>query len=166
MKKELIYYALLALVIIALIAYQVISTKNESRIIKVEAFEKIKVEVDCQIFVSRGEEQKVVIEGPAPYLDRIEVQMDHGMLVLSEKEQGLTSQIFGTYGQKQEKISLYLRIRSNDELIVPDKTRLISNEKSLRVTESSAANLSPFQPFEGLFRLITARLATINYPVR
>jgi len=165
MKKELIYYIFLGLVVVGLIIYEVFKSNKESRIIQVESFEKVKVDLDCQVFVSLGEEQKVVLEGPSPYLDRIEVHMEEGILQISEKTQGLTSQMFGTFGRKKEKVCLYLRLKRADQLIVPNKDNLISNERNLNVAEANCAELSTGNPIFKLLHAITTRIAWITLPI-
>lgn len=162
MKKELIYYIFLGLVVVGLIIYEVFKNNKESRIIQVESFEKVKVDLDCQVYVSLGDEQKVVLEGPSPYLDRIEFNLEKGILQISEKTQGLTSQMFGTFGRKKERVSLYLRLKRADQLIVPNMNNLISNERNLNVYEANCTGLSTVNPFFKILQSVTTRLTRIT----
>ena len=79
MKKEIIYYSILTLAIALLLVFETNlfseESKYVSKVVEVEEFERLDIDLDCDIYVSLGEEQKVVFEGPASFLDQVETQL-------------------------------------------------------------------------------------------
>ena len=99
MKKEIIYYSILTLAIALLLVFETNlfseESKYVSKVVEVEEFERLDIDLDCDIYVSLGEEQKVVFEGPAAFLDQVETQLVNGVLKITHKQPGLLSKIFG-----------------------------------------------------------------------
>ena len=94
MKKELIYYSILTLTIALLLFFETNLFKDNtayvSKVIDIESFDKLDIDLDCNIYVSLGEEQKVVFEGPAKYLNNVETRLEDGVLKISCKESQLS----------------------------------------------------------------------------
>ena len=132
MKKEIIYYTLLTLIITVLLFFETNlfndNTALVSRVIEIEEFEKLDIDVDCNIYVSLGDEQKVVFEGPEHYLKKVETRMENGVLKISCKKPGFFAELFGTDEKGSESVSVYIKLTSASQLIQPEKGNLISNE--------------------------------------
>lgn len=144
MKRETVYYAILTLIITALLFFETDLFRGEktnvSKVIEIEKFEKLNIEIECDIFVSLGDEQKVVFEGPANYIDKVNASNEDGVLDISCKATGLFASLFGTDENYEESMKIYVNLTSADQLIKPEKGNLITNE-ALRFTEKSSANL-------------------------
>lgn len=144
MKKELIYYSLLTLVIALLLFFETNlfndNTDFVSKVIEVEAFEKLDIDIDCNIYVSLGDEQKVVFEGPANYLKKVETHMENGVLKISCKKPGMLAELFGADGKGSESVNVYIKLTNANQLIMPEKGNLISNE-ALQFLDRKSSNL-------------------------
>jgi hypothetical protein len=157
MKKEIIYYLVLLILISGLIF---IETKNDdqdevniSKVIDVKDFQKLDIDVNCNVYVSIGEEQRVVLEGPEQYLNKIETSFENGILKLSEKTPGILGGFLKS-GESTESINLYLKLTSTDQLVTPMKGNLITNESTLNNLQELNYELSFNKQLEGLLRLI------------
>jgi len=143
MKKELIFYSILTAVIALLLFFETDlfqdKTQYISQIVKVEAFEKLDIDLDCDIFVSLGEEQKIVFEGPANYLSKVKTSLDKGVLKISCKQSGLIAKLFNKETQAPESVKIYIKLTNTCQLIRPKKGNLISNE-ALQFTEISRSD--------------------------
>ena len=135
MKKELFYYSILVLFIVGLLLSETISFKgrkeNTSKVIDITSFEKLDIDLACTFYVSIGDQQKVVFEGPEKYLDLLETQMENGVLKISSRKTGFLAQLFGNETNKETSLNVYIKLTSADQLIVPRKGNLITNEISL-----------------------------------
>ena len=134
MKKEIIYYTVLLFLISGLIFIETNTSEkgevNISKVIDVDEFKKLDIDLICNIYVSIGEEQRVVLEGPEQYLNKIETTFEDGILKLTEKTPGLINNLLEK-GSKDQSINLYLKLTSADQLVIPTKGNLITNESSL-----------------------------------
>ena len=132
MKKELIYYSVLTIVIALLLAFETNLFEDEtglvSKVIDIESFEKLDIDLDCDIYVSLGEEQKIVFEGPSKYASRVVTKLKDGVLTISCKKAGLLSQWISPDEEVPQSVSLYIKLTDSDQLIMPEKGTLISNE--------------------------------------
>jgi hypothetical protein len=134
MKKEIIYYTVLLFLISGLIFIETNTSEkgevNISKVIDVDEFKKLDIDLICNIYVSIGEEQRVVLEGPEQYLNKIETKFEDGILKLTEQTPGLINNLLEK-GSKDQSINLYLQLTSADQLVTPTKGNLITNESSL-----------------------------------
>jgi hypothetical protein len=110
---------------------EVKSNVNISKVIDVESFQKLDIELICNIYVSIGDEQRVVLEGPENYLNLIETEFENGILKLTEKTPGIFKSLLGR--SKSQEINLYVKLTSADQLMQPTKGTLITNESSLNL---------------------------------
>lgn len=135
MKRELIYYSILTLVIAALLFFETdllrLKSQHSTKVIDIESFEKLDIDLDCNIYVSLGEEQKVVFEGPAQLLQRVQTEMQNGVLTITERSPSFFAQLLGVEPSEHNDLNVYINLTSADQLISPKKGNLISNETSL-----------------------------------
>ena len=166
MKKEFNYYSVLTLVIALLLAFETNlfddRTKLVSRVIDIENFEKLDIDLDCDIFVSLGEEQKVVFEGPLNYLNRVQTKLENGVLTISCRKPGVISQWFFPKEKDTESVSIYIKLTHADQLIMPKKGHLISNE-SLQLIERCDGDLFSLNAnLKSLLRLFGNQIGQIR----
>lgn len=155
MKKEIFYYAVLLFIISGLIFIEM-STKedgevNISKVIDVESFQKLDIDLICNIYVSIGDEQRIVLEGPENYLNLIETRFENGTLKLTEKTSGIFKSLLSQ--SKSDEINLYIKLTSADQLMQPTKGTLITNESSLKIFMEKQ-QLSLNQHLLGLLKLV------------
>lgn len=135
MKKELIYYSILTLGIALLLFFETNlfrdNTDLVSKVVDTVAFDKLDIDLDCNIYVSLGDEQKVVFEGPAKYLDRVETRMENGVLKVFCRKPGLLAELLNTDDEKQGPVNVYVKLTHADQLIMPKNGNLITNESLL-----------------------------------
>jgi len=157
MKKEIIYYTVLLLLISGLIFIETNTSDdsevNISKVIDVEGFKKLDIDLICNIYVSIGDEQRVVLEGPEQYLNKIETKLEGGVLKLSEKAPGFIKGLLES-GSKDQSINLYLKLTSADQLITPTKGTLITNESSLDFHLKQHQQMSFNHHLIGLLKLV------------
>lgn len=157
MKKELIHYSILTLVIAGLLFFETNifnNKKNVSKVVQISSFDKLNIDLDCNIYVSLGEEQKVVFEGPKHALDRVETQMENGVLTISAQKIGLFAELFKSKDLQTESLNVYIKLTDTAQLITPKKGNLISNETSLYIEAPSKKLLSFNQNLIYLIRII------------
>jgi len=156
MKREFFYYIILLFLITGLIFIEISSSKKDdvhiSKVIDVQNFEKLDIDLICNIYVSIGEEQRVVLEGPEEYLNKIETELDNGILKLTESNPGIFNGFLGSL--KERPVNLYLKLTSADQLIKPTKGTLITNESSLNSLMDQQQKLSINEHLRDLFRLV------------
>lgn len=155
MKREIFYYVVLLFIISGLIFIEM-STEDDgevniSKVIDVQTFQKLDIDLICNIYVSIGDEQRVVLEGPENYLNQIETNFEDGVLKLTEKAPGIFSGLLGQ--SKGNEINLYLKLTSADQLMKPTKGTLITNESSLDLLMDKQ-QLSLNQHLLGLLKLV------------
>lgn len=135
MKKEILYYSILLIVIFSLLFFETNLfngySHTYSKIIDVESFEKLDIDLACNIYVSIGEEQKIVFEGPKKYLNLVKAKLENGILKVSAEDGGIFSELFGTNNRDTESLNLYIKLTNVNQLLTPKKGKLISNETSL-----------------------------------
>jgi hypothetical protein len=155
MKREIFYYAVLLFIIAGLIFIETNtndkSDVNISKVIDVESFQRLDIDLICNIYVSIGDEQRVVLEGPENYLNQIETKFENGVLKLTEKAPGIFKSLLGRSDGHQ--INLYLKLTSADQLIKSTKSTLITNESSLKsLLEEQQLSLN--QHLLGILKLV------------
>lgn len=166
MKKELIYYSILTLTIALLLFFETNLFKDNtayvSKVIDIESFDKLDIDLDCNIYVSLGEEQKVVFEGPAKYLNNVETRLEDGVLKISCKEPGLFSSWINPSDEDTEAVSIYVKLTHADQLIIPKKGNLISNESFQLIKRNTSDIFSLNHDLGNLLRLIGNQFGAIR----
>ena len=164
MKKELFYYSILILVIAGLLLSETLvfstKTENASKVIQFDDFNKLDIDLACTLYVSIGDEQKIVIEGPEKYLDLLETKMDDGILKISCKKIGLLSHLFGPDATDEQSLNVYIKLTSADQLITPKKGNLISIESSLYRESDSFTFLN--RGIKGILKVLGTQLGLIR----
>jgi len=166
MEKEILYYSILVLFICSLLFFETnlfrSSSQNYSKIIDVETFEKLDIDLACNIYVSIGEEQKIVFEGPKKYLDLIETKLENGVLKISAKEPWIFDEFFGKNSHKSESLNLYIKLTDTNQLITPRKGNLISNETSLYLEMKRDEKLGNYSGLKSFLKLLGNQFGVIK----
>ena len=152
MKREITFYIILTVAIISLLVFQAnIFQQDEevlSRVVNIDAFEKLDINVNCNIFVNLGDEQKVVLEGSRHYLDQIETRLEDGILSIYQKDKGWLDKYFGANEQFNEDVQIYVNVTEAGQLIAPSRGCLISSESGLVETPTTIVKRQLFAPIE------------------
>lgn len=169
MKKEILYYTILLVVIVSLIAFETSNISKSdsdvhiSKVIDVEAFDKLDIDLQCNIYVSIGDEQRVVLEGPEIHLNRIESRLENGVLKLTEQAPGFLRDLLSNKNTGEFQVNLYLKLTSADQLMMPKNGKLITNESSLNFL-LQREQLSVNQHLLGLLKIFGSQLSYIMLP--
>ena len=166
MKKELIYYAILTLIIALLLFFETDLFRNNeayiSKVIDFESFDKLDIDLDCNIYVSLGEEQKVVFEGPAKYFNNLKTKLEDGVLKIYCKDPGLFSSWINPGDEDTQAVNIYVKLTHTDQLILPKKGNLISNESFQLLNQNCDDNFSLNRDLGNLLRLIGNQFVVIR----
>ncbi len=74
---------LITLIVIALISCD-IHAQNQTR--EVRSFRGIRMNISGDLYLTQGNNQKVVLEGPSEVLDRIETEVNGGVLIIRQED--------------------------------------------------------------------------------
>lgn len=164
MKKEIFYYSILLVVIAGLLISETIDftdqAKTTSKVIEFDNFDKLDIDLACTFFVTVGDEQKVVFEGPPAYLNLIESEMKDGVLKISCKQSGFFAQLFGKELDEENEIKVYINLTSSDQLVLPKKGNMISRETSFYPESENPVSIG--QSFKNALKSIGAQLSYIK----
>lgn len=166
MKKEILYYSALLIVISSLLFFETDlfdgSPQTYSKIIDVESFDKLDIDLACNIYVSIGEEQKIVFEGPKKYINLIETTLENGVLKISAKEIGIFRNLIRTNNPDAESLNLYIKLTNTNQLLTPKKGNLISNETSLYLEVEPNEKLNQRASIRRFLKMIGNQLGFIQ----
>lgn len=164
MKKEFFYYSILTIVIALLLFFEtnIFETENEnaSKVIEIESFEKLEIDLECNIYVSIGEEQRVVFEGPGSCIDMVETSLENGVLTITSKKPNLFSSLFSSNESPEEPLNVYVKLTSAEQLIAPVKGNLITSETSLYMNINEPMNMD--QGIRTLLKILGNQLGNIR----
>lgn len=166
MKKEILYYSILAIIIASLLFFETNifsdNTENTSKIIDIESFDKLDIDLACNIYVSIGDEQRVVFEGSERHLSQVETSFENGILKISCKKIGVFASLFGSKESNSESINVYVKLTNANQLIAPKKGNLISNETSLYLEIDCEDPQSISQNLRGIIKLLGEQFGMIR----
>lgn len=166
MKKEILFYFILILVISSLLFFETnlfkSSAENYSKIIEVESFEKLDIDLACNIYVSIGDEQKIVFEGPEKYLNLVETTLENGVLKISARDAGIFSALFGTNNNNDESLNLYIKLTDTNQLLTPKKGNLISGETSLYLENGQDGVLTLTAGLKEILKILGSQFGMIR----
>lgn len=165
MKREMIFYSILTLVIAVLLFFETdllpLKSQQATKVIDVASFEKLDIDLECNIYVSLGDQQKVVFEGPAQLLQRVKTELNNGVLTITERSPGVFAQLFGMQPAKYDELNIYVNLTSTGQLIVPKKGNLISNETFLYFNQGESRSTISLE-IKYLLRLLGSQLGVIK----
>ncbi len=164
MRNETIYYSLLLIIIAGLTLFRFLDSgdpdKNDNKIIVFESFQKLRIDLNCNVYVSIGDEQKVVCEGPHNLLNDIETRLENDILLIQKKNDGFFKKWFTFKKSDMSKINLYVKLKDTKHLITPVKGNIISQESFYPEAfeeKEPEINLSEF------IRIISRNLSSILF---
>ena len=167
MRKEFISYSILSIFIALLLFFEtgILKDKEQdaTKVVQVQSFEKLDIELECDIFVSLGEEQKIVFEGPERFLNKVKTRMQNGALKISCEPLGVFARIFEKATPRPGSVKIYIKLTDAGQLIRPKKGNLISNE-ALQFTEDNRSQLlSLNENLAALLKLLSSQINTFAF---
>ncbi len=166
-KRELLFYLTLASAIALFVSYEYLFSNEDSggytEVIHDVNFEKLNIDIDCNIYVALGEEQKVVLEGAEQYLELIETELKEGIFTISLKTPGLLQKLKVPDVDGHLPLNIYVKLTDAGQLANPVKGTVITNE-SLIIDdqEKKDSYLSNFNPgLRNFLRLFSGQLGII-----
>ncbi len=129
MKREKIIYLGLTL----LIGYLVIIDKNlinkaeqETKTYSLSELKLTRIDVPCEVYLTEGQNQKMVIEAPENLFHRINSKTNNGILTISAS---LDRKLFGLFNVKDkltDRVKIFINHDQLDRIIVSDQAKIIS----------------------------------------
>jgi hypothetical protein len=167
MRKEFISYSILSIFIALLLFFEtgILKDKQQdaTKLVRVEPFEKLEIDLECDIYVSLGEEQKIVFEGPNRYLNKVRTTMQSGVLKISCEPPGMIARIFKNATYEPGSVKIYVKLTDAGQLIRPKKGNLISNE-ALQFTEDNRSQLLSLNAnLAALLKLLGSQFGTFTF---
>ena len=129
MKREKIIY----LGLILLIAYLTIiersvifSSENTTKTFNLSELELTRIDVPCEIYLTKGDNEKLVIEAPNNILNRIVSNENNGILTIAAPIQKKVFGIFNLNEQVTGKIRIFINHNQLERIIVNENAKIIS----------------------------------------
>ncbi len=129
MKREKVIY----LGLILLIGYLVLIDKNTfykadnlTKTFSLSELKLTKIDVPCEVYLTKGENKKMVIEAPENMLDRITSKQNNGILTVSASNERKLFGLFSVNSKLTEKVKIFVNHDQLDRIIVSDQAKIIS----------------------------------------
>jgi hypothetical protein len=166
MKKEILYYSTLLIVISSLLFFETNlfhrGSQSYSKIIDVETFDKLDIDLACNIYVSIGDEQKIVFEGPKKYINLVEATLENGILKITSKKGGILDELFGSSDRNAKALNLYINLTDTSQLLTPKKGNLISNETFIYLELEHNEKSGPNESLRRIFKILGSQFGFIQ----
>lgn len=130
MQKEKLIYICLALIIAVLLFLDggfSFSGKNVSKIYNLSELKLTRIDLPCEVYITRGENEKLVVEAPKDVLDRLDINQNNGILSIGSETGGfnLLGFIKRTLNLSDE-VKIYINHSQLDRIIVNNQATIIS----------------------------------------
>ena len=129
MKREKIIYLGLTL----LIGYLVIIDKNlinkadqETKTYSLSELKLTKIDVPCEVYLTKGQNQKMVIEAPENMFHRINSKTNNGILTISTSMERKLFGVFNVKDKLTDRVKIFINHDQLDRIIVSDQAKIIS----------------------------------------
>lgn len=133
MKKEFVFYLVLIVAVGGLIYIQSINSRTEygeyTRVLDLKPFNKMHIDLDCPVYVARGDEPQIAIEGPKNQVENILLNWEEGELTVSFKRQNFFSGLFGLANTFDENVKVYIRIPQPSKIYASSTAQIITTEE-------------------------------------
>lgn len=137
MKRELSLYLLLMLMITTLSYQQFVSRNQHSThtlSINLKNDQILEIDIQAKVFITEGEGQSVVVEGPEKLLAFIKITESKDKLSINYSGAHYLKRM-GFQGN-QDKVQLYINLRDIDMLSFKTKTEIISSDYAPNLQEA------------------------------
>lgn len=155
MKKEFAFYLILILAVGGLIFIQSntsrIENSNYTRVLDLKLFNRMNINLDCPVYVARGDEPQIAIEGPMKQVQNVLLNWREGELTVAYKKQNFLSELFGLATTFSEDVKIYIRIPQPSKIHASCTAHIITTEE-IPGLESCKNTASDFTTSKFLFR--------------
>ncbi len=134
MKGELKFYAslIVAISILILLDSNVFHRNSDhsllTKVIDVSAIQKLQIDLPCNIYIAKGEKEKLVFEGPANSLNNIEAVVEKGTLKISEKPNINVVNFLRRKLKLNDQINIYINLPDLNKLDIASNAKVFSAE--------------------------------------
>ncbi len=132
MKKELLFYTILVLAVGILIyiqfKYAASTNPGYTRVIDLKPFNKMYIDLNYPVYVSKGEEARIAIEGPSDRVEDIILKWHGGELTVGMRGQGFLDALFSWFSDVDDDVSIYIRLPQPALIEAPCTVNIITNE--------------------------------------
>lgn len=126
MKREGHIYLVLGMIVAALVFLQYNpfykpGEKIVTEVKKIDEFNHLMVNVNCNIFFVEGEQQGIVYEGPASVVKNIRIDVQKDYISINKKDITLYNVLFGwIHARTGNRLNVYVVIRDMNSLEIGD----------------------------------------------
>jgi hypothetical protein len=133
MKKEFVFYLILIVAVGGLIYIQSNSGKAEdgeyTRVMDLKPFNRMYMNLDCPVYVARGDDPQIAIEGTIDQVNNIFLSWQDGELTVGLKRQNILSRLFGLPTTINEDVKIYIRIPQPSKIHASSTAHIITTEE-------------------------------------
>jgi len=133
MKKEIVFYLILIVAVGGLIYIQSNNGKADdgeyTRVMDLKPFNKMYMNLDCPVYVARGDDPQIAIEGTIDQVKNILLSWQDGELTIGLKRQNLLSRLFGLPATISEDVKIYIRIPQPAKIRASCTAHIITTEE-------------------------------------
>ena len=119
MKREIYIYSILGLLTCFLIFYQLNFNIDEGEMIasnikKINDINQLTVDVNCNVFLVKGDGEHILVEGPAKKIGRIVTSTRDGCVKVTEHKKTFLAGIFNFLHIEENDINIYITVKDLD----------------------------------------------------
>lgn len=130
MRKEKIIYTSLAVIIAVMLFLDgsfSLSDKRTAQVFNLGDFKLTRIDLQCEVYITQGNNEKLVVEGPDDLLNKLSIDQNNGILSISGNA-GEKS-FFGLINNPlkfNERVKIYINHSQLDRIIVNNEATIIS----------------------------------------
>ncbi len=133
MKKEFVFYLILIFAVGGLISIQSINSRSEeseyTRVLDLKPFNKMHIDLECPVYIARGDDPQIAIEGPINQVENILLNWKDSELTVAFKRQNFLSRLFGLPGTLDKDVRIYIRIPQPSKIYASCTAHIITTEE-------------------------------------
>lgn len=153
MKREGHLYLLIGLIVTILVSFQFNPFKEGtgqpvSKVKKIDNFRQLMVNVKCNIYFIKGEEQGIVYEGPARLVNNINIDINKEVVTINKTNTNFRDFLFGwLYPSAGKRLNIYIVVHDLNALETGGKAKISipPNSRNMQVVYSVDKGYRIFQ---------------------
>ncbi|MBR9997717.1 MAG: DUF2807 domain-containing protein [Cyclobacteriaceae bacterium] len=122
MKWEFQLYAGFGLLIVLLLLLQTSILQLEkgsvSEVNAIDSFNQLMVDIECNVFLMKGEKQNILVEGPGNKIRNIETVNNGGCVTVKEKGKRLISRVMDFIKHRNDRVNIYITVNNLDDICI------------------------------------------------
>jgi hypothetical protein len=127
MKWELKLYASFGFLIILLLFLQTqyfrTENKSYSDVNPINSFSHLMLDIECNVFLIKGEDQHILLEGPGSRIKNIITTNNRGCIVVRENGKGWISRLMSLIKSEKEKVNIYITLNNLNNIKIETRDK-------------------------------------------